>query len=58
MRMGWTGYVTCSGEEYGILVGKAKRRGHIEDLGVYGNLVFNTDLNTITLVAMKWLHLA
>jgi hypothetical protein len=37
---------------------KTSMRGHLKDLGVYGSLIFNTDLKKITLVAIVWPHLA
>jgi hypothetical protein len=35
---------------------KTSMRGHIEDLGVYGSILFNTGLEKIKFVAMIWLH--
>jgi hypothetical protein len=37
---------------------KTSMRGHIEDLDVYGSIILTRTLRKITLVAMKWLHLA
>jgi hypothetical protein len=37
---------------------KTSMRGHIEDLGLYGSVIFKAGLKKITLVAMIWLYLA
>jgi hypothetical protein len=45
-------------DAYNVLVRKLKERNHLEDVGVYRNIIFDLYLTEIGWEDVNWIHLA